>query len=48
MTDWIVRNPVGIGVNWTLAMEAAFRGISLCLTMDLFGPLAEEKPWLDL
>ena len=29
-------------------MEAALRGISLCLTMDLLWPFAdEEKPWLD-
>ena len=48
LTDWIVRNPVGKGVNWTVAMEAALRGISLCLTMDLLWPFTdEEKPWLD-
>ena len=48
-TDWILRNPVGIGVNWTIAMEAALRGISLCLTMDLLWPFTiEEQPWLDL
>ena len=29
-------------------MEAALRGISLCLTMDLLWPFSEEeKPWLD-
>ena len=49
LTDWIVRNPVGKGVNWTVAMEAAFRAISLCLTMDLLWPFGEdEKPWHDL
>ena len=48
LTDWIVRNPIGKGVNWTVAMEAALRGISLCLTMDLLWPFShEEKPWLD-
>jgi Heparinase II/III-like protein/Heparinase II/III N-terminus len=48
LTDWIVRNPVGKGVNWTVAMEAALRGISLCLTVDLLWPFSEdEKPWLD-
>ena len=48
LTDWIVRNPLGKGVNWTVAMEAALRGISLCLTMDLLWPFTEdEKPWLD-
>jgi hypothetical protein len=48
LTDWITRNPPGIGVNWTVAMEAALRGISVCLTMDLLWPFAsEEQPWLD-
>ena len=48
LTDWMVRNPVGKGVNWTVAMEAALRAISLCLTMDLLWPFAdEERPWLD-
>jgi Heparinase II/III-like protein/Heparinase II/III N-terminus len=47
LTDWIVRNPVGIGVNWTIAMEAALRGISLCLSLDLLWPFAdEEQTWL--
>jgi Heparinase II/III-like protein/Heparinase II/III N-terminus len=49
LTDWIVRNPLEMGVNWTIAMEAALRGISLCLTMDLLWPFTpEEQPWLDL
>jgi hypothetical protein len=48
LTDWIERNPVGKGVNWTIAMEPALRAISLCLTMDLLWPFTtEEKPWLD-
>jgi Heparinase II/III-like protein/Heparinase II/III N-terminus len=49
LTDWIIRNPLEMGVNWTIAMEAALRGISLCLTMDLLWPFAgEEQPWLEL
>jgi hypothetical protein len=48
LRDWMVRNPVGKGVNWTVAMEAALRGISLCLTVELLWPFTEEeKPWLD-
>jgi Heparinase II/III-like protein/Heparinase II/III N-terminus len=48
LTNWIVANPLAKGVNWTVAMEAALRGISLCLTMDLLWPFSlEEKPWLD-
>ncbi len=48
LTDWMERNPLEKGVNWTVAMEAALRGISLCLTMELLWPFTtEEKPWLD-
>ena len=48
LTNWMVCNPPGTGVNWTIAMEAALRGISLCLTLDLLWPFTcEEKPWLD-
>jgi Heparinase II/III-like protein/Heparinase II/III N-terminus len=48
ITHWIVNNPLGTGVNWTIAMEAALRGISLCLTMELLWPFSEpEASWLD-
>ncbi len=48
LADWIAENPIGRGVNWTVAMEAALRGISLCLTMDLLWPFTtDEQPWLD-
>ena len=48
LTDWITDNPPGLGVNWTVAMEAALRGISLCLTMELLWPFTnEEQPWLE-
>jgi hypothetical protein len=48
ITDWIAGNPPGLGVNWTVAMEAALRGISLCLTMELLWPFTdEEQPWLE-
>jgi hypothetical protein len=48
LTDWIADNPPGRGVNWTVAMEAALRGISLCLTMELLWPFTdEEQPWLE-
>jgi hypothetical protein len=48
LTHWMAANPLGKGVNWTVAMEAALRGISLCLTMDLLWPFSlEEKPWVD-
>jgi hypothetical protein len=48
LIDWIAENPPGLGVNWTVAMEASLRGISLCLTMELLWPFTdEEQPWLD-
>jgi hypothetical protein len=48
LTDWIADNPPGLGVNWTVAMEAALRGISLCLTIELLWPFTnEEQPWLE-
>jgi hypothetical protein len=48
LSDWNERNPIGKGVNWTVAMEAALRAISLCLTMELLWPFTDaEKPWLD-
>jgi hypothetical protein len=48
LTDWVERNPVGMGVNWTIAMEAALRAISLCLCMELLWPFTEEEqPWLN-
>jgi hypothetical protein len=48
LTDWITDNPPGLGVNWTVAMEAALRGISLCLTMELLWPFTnKEQPWLE-
>ncbi len=48
ITEWVTRNPLGKGVNWTIALEAALRGINLCLTMDLLWPFGDdEKPWLD-
>ncbi len=30
LSDWIEKNPVGVGINWTIAMEAALRAISIC------------------
>ncbi|MGB6612288.1 MAG: alginate lyase family protein [Acidobacteriaceae bacterium] len=45
-TDWISKNPVGVGVNWTLAMESALRGISICALLSLLQPLRpEEENW---
>jgi hypothetical protein len=47
VTDWAAKNPVGIGVNWTIAMEAAMRAVSICLCMELLWPFgAEEQNWV--
>jgi len=46
VSHWIDQNPIGVGVNWTIAMEAALRAISVCLTLDLMWPLRQdEQPW---
>jgi len=48
LSDWIDRNPVGMGVNWTVPMEAALRSISIILLVNLLWPLRpEENPWLE-
>jgi|SRR5690242_2442079 len=47
LSDWIEANPVLHGVNWTLAMEAALRGMSICFLLNLLAPFsAEEQPWI--
>jgi hypothetical protein len=46
VSDWMVKNPVGVGVNWTIAMESALRGVSLCLVLSLLSPIQKiEKDW---
>ena len=48
VSEWIVQNPVGVGVNWTTAMEVALRAISICLLLDLLWPLRQdEQLWLE-
>lgn len=47
LSQWIDQNPVGIGVNWTIAMEAALRAVSICLLADLLWPFRpDEQVWL--
>ena len=47
LSHWIEANPVLHGVNWTLAMEAALRGMSICFLLNLLAPFsADEQPWL--
>jgi hypothetical protein len=48
LDDWIEKNPVGVGVNWTMPMEAALRAISICLFLELLGGDEDQAgdPWL--
>ncbi len=47
LSHWIHSNPVAVGVNWTIAMEAALRAMSICFLLNLLSPLRrEEEPWL--
>lgn len=47
LSHWIQSNPVPVGVNWTIAMEAALRAMSICFLLNLLSPFRrEEQPWL--
>jgi uncharacterized heparinase superfamily protein len=47
LSDWIQSNPVPVGVNWTIAMEAALRAMSICFLLNLLSPFRrEEQAWL--
>src|SRR5713226_1366967 len=47
LLDWIQSNPVPLGVNWAIAMEAALRAMSICFLLDLLSPFRpEEQSWL--
>src|SRR5712664_292466 len=47
LSHWIQSNPVPLGVNWTIAMEAALRAMSICFLLNLLFPFrCEEQAWL--
>lgn len=47
LSHWIQSNPAPVGVNWTLAMEAALRAMSICFLLNLLSPFPnEEQSWL--
>jgi len=47
LSHWIQSNPVPLGVNWTIAMEAALRAMSICFLLNLLSPFrCEEQAWL--
>src|SRR5207248_572963 len=38
---------IGVGVNWTLAMEAGLRAMSICFSLNLLSPFhRDEQRWL--
>lgn len=41
--DFITANPVGIGVNWILPMEASIRAVNLLIAYDILNQLDEKK-----
>lgn len=48
LSDWMRRNPVNFGVNWTIAMEAALRSMSICFMLDLQVASSQpESSWLE-
>src|SRR3989454_63595 len=47
LSNWIREQPAGFGVNWTIAMEAGLRSISICLLLEVVLPFrAAESEWL--
>jgi hypothetical protein len=49
LSHWVQANPVPLGVNWTIAMEAALRAMSICFLLNLLAPFPpEEHRWLKL
>ena len=47
LAHWIDSNPAPFGVNWTVAMEAALRAMSICFLLNLLSPFRKnEQAWL--
>lgn len=48
LSHWIGSNSALLGVNWSLAMEAALRAMSVCFLLNLLFPFRpDEQSWLD-
>lgn len=48
LSNWIEQNPFGVGINWTVSMEAALRAMSICFLLNLMFPFRkDEQQWLD-
>lgn len=44
LEDWVARNPLGRGVNWTSALEAGLRLINFCWFDALVSKAVNESP----
>ncbi len=38
LSNWMEHNPVDVGVNWTVAIEAALRAMSICFFLTYWDP----------
>lgn len=38
LDDWCSKNPIGRGINWTVAMEVAIRSINIATAITILGP----------
>ncbi len=46
VVDWIVNNPVGLGVNWACEMDVAIRVVNLLVGFLCFGrDIAQDDAW---
>lgn len=43
LLDFIMTNPVGMGVNWTCTMDVGIRAANICLAYDWFKQLDSQK-----
>jgi hypothetical protein len=43
LLDFIMTNPIGMGVNWTCTMDVGIRVANICLAYDWFKQLDSEK-----
>ena len=44
LDDWFHRNPLHRGINWTSALEASFRAVTLVAFLHLAGETHEQMP----
>jgi hypothetical protein len=47
LDDWIERNPVEFGINWTVTLDVALRAGNLVAALVLSAEAAKDEPWLE-